>query len=342
MSNSFLYNKYRPLRLCDFIGQKRIRTIINYFIKSNKVPSNYIFYGTKGTGKTSLTKLLFKQINCNSKIHTKLNNKCICNSLKEPRTDFLYIDAASNRKVSSVSELMKERLFYPLKYKYKFICFDEAHMLSKFSFNYLLNVIEKETERLIVIFITTKFKKIPQTIRSRCLCLKFEKLSSKLIYSRLRYVAKKEKIKIKDYILKLISSKSDGSLRDALVNLDKAKAIISSNINELDLINILNISGKRISRQLLNLITSKKLSRLEVKIKHLISNFYNYYEILINLNKVITKKIIFLLSKNSKNTKKYIKLRNILIREIKYFKSFKDSGLNFYYVIVRCYMEFNS
>ncbi|QSW37763.1 AAA family ATPase [Candidatus Vidania fulgoroideae] len=226
MTKKFLYNKYLPQKESEIIGQYHIKKIINNLITNNTIPCNYIFHGKSGTGKTTYSRIFFNKINCKNHPYKK---PCTC-KITNSKTDFLEIDAASHRKVEEIKEVFKSRIYLPIQNKYRVICIDEAQMLSLYSFNYLLKIIEYENKKLIVIFITTQFNKIPTTIKSRCLCLNFKKIKTTTLLKYLLHITHQEKTPVNKKILKIIAKNSQGSVRQALVYLNK---IIAYNTNKI-------------------------------------------------------------------------------------------------------------
>ncbi|QSW37905.1 DNA polymerase III subunit gamma/tau [Candidatus Vidania fulgoroideae] len=339
MGNLFLYNKYKPNRLCDFVGQNHISKIVKYFISTKNIPCNYIFYGPKGTGKTSYSRIFFKQVNCNELLHNSSNINCFCNSKELPSIDFFEIDAASNRKLSDISKLMSRRFYIPIKHSYRMFCIDEAHMLSKFSFNYLLKVIENENSNFIIILISTEFDKIPETIKSRCLCLRFNKIKPKYIYKRLKYISEKENLNIRNKYIKLISYSSDGSLRDSLVSLDMLSAFKVKNLDTDSVLSILNLPPKKILKILVNLILLGDVKKVKKITKYIVKSNYCYFDMLLEINNIITSINIRYINTNGGVNYLLSKLRNSLIRELKYFNYYNHEAINFIYITYKlsCY-----
>ncbi|MGX7576470.1 DNA polymerase III subunit gamma/tau [Candidatus Vidania fulgoroideorum] len=292
-----LYNKYIPKNIKSFFGQKYIVKIVKYFKKRKEFPSSIIFYGKKGTGKTSFSKIFFNYINCLN--HNDICNKCVyCKNIKKNSVDYKEIDAASNSKVEEIKIIMNNFNYYPIYVKYRVIVIDEAQMLSIYSFNYLLKLIENLNKFSVLIFITTNIKKIPDTIKSRCFIFNFKKFSKIDIIKFLILISKKEKIKISNRSLEIISINSEGSLRDSLVLLQHSYILSNCKTIKYKIFEkILDIPKKK---HLVNFVKyllydNKKIDYL---IKKIIDNKTN---IKIFFNKLFELCCFLLLKYNNKN-----------------------------------------
>lgn len=236
MAHLALYRRYRPKTFDEIIGQKAIvQTLINA-LKYNRVSHAYLFCGQRGTGKTTLARLLAKSVNCakNIDINPSENppqsasnyepcNECeSCREINEGRSlDLIEIDAASNRGIDEIRSLKEGIRFAPVKSKYKIFVIDEVHMLTKEAFNALLKTLEEPPAHAIFILATTEPEKLPATIISRTQRFDFRKLTIKEIIERLKILEKGEKIKISDEAMREIALSSEGSLRDAESLLDQ-------------------------------------------------------------------------------------------------------------------------
>ena len=218
-----LYRKYRPKNLNEIAGQETIVKILKNTIKHNQISHAYLFCGPRGTGKTSIAKILAKTLNCENLVDGNPCEKCDnCVEFNNKTiTDIIEIDAASNNGVDEIRELRNKINLVPNTGKYKIYIIDEVHMLTIGAFNALLKTLEEPPAHAIFILATTEPHKIPITILSRCQRLDFQKISKENIVKRLNQVCEIEKIKIEMDALDQIASLSDGGMRDSLSMLDK-------------------------------------------------------------------------------------------------------------------------
>jgi len=192
-----LYLKYRPQTFDEVTWQKHITEILKKQIETKNTMHNYLFFGPRGTGKTTNARILAKAVNCLNPINWNPCNQCInCKLINENKTiDFVEIDAASHTQVDNIREEIIEKAPYPpTQLKKKVYIIDEVHMLSKAAFNALLKIMEEPPEYLMFILATTEINKIPDTIVSRCQIFNFKKLTKDEILQRLEYIAQKENI----------------------------------------------------------------------------------------------------------------------------------------------------
>ena len=218
-----LYRKYRPLDFDSVIGQNGIVKTLKNSIKNKTFSHAYMFFGPRGTGKTTVSKIFARNVNCLDSKDGLACGKCDnCKISSEKEcVDIIEIDAASNNGVDEIRELKSKIALVPAELKYKVYIVDEVHMLSMGAFNALLKTLEEPPEHAIFILATTDPQNVPDTIISRCQCFSFKKMSIDNIFDRLKYVVDKEKIKIDDEVLNQIAVATDGGMRDALGLLDK-------------------------------------------------------------------------------------------------------------------------
>ena len=231
-----LYRKYRPNNLDEVIGQKVIVTTLKNAINNNQISHAYLFTGPRGTGKTSIAKILARTVNCiNIKNATPCNECVNCTQNLKESTDIIEIDAASNNGVDEIRELRNKVNLVPSINKYKVYIIDEVHMLTTGAFNALLKTLEEPPAHIIFILATTEPHKIPTTIISRCQRFDFKKLSNSDIVERLKYIIKEEKIDIDDPSLEEIARISNGGMRDAINILDQVNAYANNKITIEDI-----------------------------------------------------------------------------------------------------------
>ncbi len=243
MSYVSLYRKWRPRDFSEVRGQEAIVKTLQNQVKNDRVGHAYLFTGTRGTGKTSMAKILAAAVNCEHP--TDGNPCCECDTCKSilsgANLDVREIDAASNNGVDSVREIREDVVYPPSNGKYKVYIIDEAHMLSSGAFNALLKTLEEPPEYVIFILATTEVAKIPVTILSRCQRYDFHRITVEIIENQLRNLAEKENIKIEDKAVKYIAIKSDGAMRDALSLLDRCAAFYTE--EEITYDGVLKILG---------------------------------------------------------------------------------------------------
>ena len=241
-----LYRKYRPKDFNSVVGQDAvIKTLKNSIINHN-FSHAYMFFGPRGTGKTSISKIFARNINClNPKDGIACQECEHCKvSFSKDCIDIIEIDAASNNGVDEIRDLKNKISLVPSELKYKIYIIDEVHMLSIGAFNALLKTLEEPPEHAIFILATTDPQKVPETIISRCQCFSFKRISTDIIEKRLKFVCDEEKIDIDEEVLRNISILSDGGLRDALGLLDKLTSYTSSKITMDDFVDINGIISK--------------------------------------------------------------------------------------------------
>ncbi len=244
--------KYRPWTFEEVVGQLSVvRTIQNAIAaKPPRIAQAYLFSGVRGTGKTTVARILAKALNCadGPTPHPcpDKDRPCpFCKSIHEGSAiDVLEIDGASNRQVDDIEPIREMVKYKPAYTRTKVLIVDEVHMLSTHAFNALLKTLEEPPPNTVFIFATTEFDKVPATIVSRCQHFEFRKISHKDIIHHLMEIAKKEGITITPAGLALIAGAADGSMRDAQSLLDQAVAFCGENIGDEDLKTILGTIGQ--------------------------------------------------------------------------------------------------
>ena len=226
MSYTALYRKWRPKDFDDVVGQDAIARTLKNQIISGRIAHAYLFCGTRGTGKTSMAKIMARAVNCQNPQNGNPCNQCenCLEILKDASINVVEMDAASYNGVDNVREI-KERLNYPpTSGKYKVFIIDEVHMLSTGAFNALLKTLEEPPDYAIFILATTEVHKIPVTILSRCQRFDLKRIGLKVIAAQLDKVCKEENINIDEKSMDYIARCSDGALRDALSLLEECRA----------------------------------------------------------------------------------------------------------------------
>lgn len=237
MSYTALYRKYRPHDFKDVAGQDHIKRTFQNALKLDKLSHAYLFSGPRGTGKTSVAKIIAKAVNC---LKAPIDNPCneceLCLGIQNNSIhDVIEIDAASNNGVDEIREIRDKVKYLPSRGRYKVYIIDEVHMLSTGAFNALLKTLEEPPNHVIFILATTEPHKIPATILSRCQRFDFRGVSEKEIKERLNTIIEKESISIDDQAVQLISESVEGGMRDAVSLLDQALAYTEGEISIEDI-----------------------------------------------------------------------------------------------------------
>lgn len=226
MSYTALYRKFRPDNFADVKGQDHIVTTLTNQIKHNRIGHAYLFCGTRGTGKTTVAKILAKAVNCEHPVNGSPCNECaMCKAIQAGTAmNVIEIDAASNNGVDNIREIREEVSYRPTEGKYKVYIIDEVHMLSVGAFNALLKTLEEPPSYVMFILATTEAHKIPITILSRCQRYDFHRITIDTIAARLDELLKVEGIEAEEKAVRYVAKAGDGSMRDALSLLDQCIA----------------------------------------------------------------------------------------------------------------------
>ncbi|MEZ4515341.1 MAG: DNA polymerase III subunit gamma/tau [Chloroflexota bacterium] len=219
-----LYRKWRPARFDQVIGQEHVTRTLQNSLSAGRIGHAYLFCGPRGTGKTTMARLLAKAVNCeNESVAERPDDSCpSCLAISEGRfLDLLEIDAASNTGVDDIRNLRDKINFAPSQGRYKVYIIDEVHMLSTAAFNALLKTLEEPPSHTIFVLATTEEHKVPLTIKSRCQQFNFRLLTVGEITERLNFLAEQESLTIEPAAVELISRQAAGSLRDAESLLDQ-------------------------------------------------------------------------------------------------------------------------
>ena len=230
-----LYRKYRPKVFDDVIGQQHITESLRNQVKSGRLSHAYIFIGTRGTGKTTCSRILAKAINCENPVNGNPCCKCpSCLSIEAGETmDIVEMDAASNNGVNDVRALRDEAVFSPTSLKKRVYIIDEVHMLSTPAFNALLKILEEPPEHLVFILATTELQKVPATILSRCQRHSFHRVKNKDLAEYLVGISQKENFRLTEDAAMLIAGLGEGSVRDSLSMLDQCSAFSDIDVDQV-------------------------------------------------------------------------------------------------------------
>lgn len=226
MSYTALYRKFRPTTFEEVKGQDHIVTTVKNQLRAGRIGHAYLFCGTRGTGKTTVAKILARAVNCENPKDGSPCNECpTCRAiLSGTSTNVIEIDAASNNGVDNIREIREEVQYRPTQGRYKVYIIDEVHMLSQGAFNALLKTLEEPPEYVIFILATTEVNKIPVTILSRCQRYNFHRITIDTIAARLSELLEREQVTAEEKAVRYVAKAADGSMRDALSLLDQCIA----------------------------------------------------------------------------------------------------------------------
>jgi len=244
-----LYRKYRPKTLHELLGQETVAQILKNAAKNNRIGHAYLFYGPRGTGKTTTARLIAKLLNCEKRRDDEEFRKVgePCNQCRHCREidaqisfDVIEIDAASNRGIDEIRNLRDSIRTSPSSADHKVYIIDEAHMLTGAAMNALLKTLEEPPAHAVIVLATTEYEKLPATITSRAQRFIFKKPPKTKIMEKLSAIANAEKIKIDEPAIELIAAAAEGSFRDAESLLDQ----IASLEEKIDLGTVERITGR--------------------------------------------------------------------------------------------------
>jgi DNA polymerase-3 subunit gamma/tau len=268
MTSQVFYRKWRPQTLAEIVGQEQITQTLSNALASGRVSHAYLFYGPRGTGKTSTGRILAKAVNCTGRGKSKPCNRCeMCQAITEGRAlDVIEIDAASNRGIDEIRDLREKVNYAPNQAHYKVYIVDEVHMLTKEAANALLKTLEEPPPYVIFILATTEIHKVPATILSRCQRFDFRRISQADVVSKLENICRNEGIQIGAEGLRLIARSATGSLRDAENLLEQLSTYYGTEIELRQIQEVLGITGdqrvKELIRHIVNNDTPAGLSTI--------------------------------------------------------------------------------
>ena len=325
MAYMALYRAYRPQSFKEVSGQEHIVRTIQNAIINNKVAHAYLFSGPRGTGKTTIAKIMAKTINCpNTKDGEACCECAICKGItKGMISDVVEIDAASNNGVDEIRDIRDKVKYLPTEGKYKVYIIDEVHMLSTGAFNALLKTLEEPPVHAIFILATTEPHKIPATILSRCQRFDFRGVGVKDIISRIEFIAKEENINISREAIELVAECAEGGMRDALSLLDEAISFAGNTINvsdvyqvsgSVDLDNMIALANDVLEKDSGKVLSSlEKIIDLGKEIPKICSDLIAFYrDMLIYKNSVKSEKSLY-------NNVEFIKLAKKTTNQKIYF-----------------------
>ncbi len=333
MSYEAFSRKYRPKDFEQVIGQEPVVRTLKNAIELDRISHAYIFAGPRGVGKTTISRILTKCLNCEKGISPQPCNQCEnCLEIdKGSFPDMYEIDAASNRGIDDIRNLKDNVGYAPIKGRYKVYIIDEAHMLTREAFNALLKTLEEPPPKNIFILATTELHKIPDTIKSRCQTFIFKPPSVNQIKEYLEKILKKENVEYEETALELLAKESEGGVRDSASLLDQAVTFGSGKVTEKVVEELLGILPHQLVLEFVKNIKEKNIKELVKTINGLDREGYDLnvfwkqvtdeiYNQLLNLSLEKSEEQIF----DENDVKELIYIQNLFNKALVEAKNFPD------------------
>jgi len=302
MAYKALYRMYRPQTFEEVVGQQHIVVTLKNAIRTNKLSHAYLFSGPRGTGKTSVAKILGKAINCTSNEDKPCEKCASCLSIsKGNHPDIIEIDAASNNGVDEIRELIDKVKYAPLELKTKVYIIDEVHMLTTGAFNALLKTLEEPPSHVIFILATTEPHKVIPTIISRCQRFDFTKVSNTDIESRLDSILDEEEIYVDSGVTRLVSQLADGGMRDALSILEQIIAYSGEKITVDDVYKVYGLTTSQEKIALLKTISNSQVKEILQFLKEISIKSHDIKKLTVDLIDCLKDGLIYHFTQSTDN-----------------------------------------
>ena len=238
--------KYRPMTFDDVVGQEHVVKTLRHAIEAGRIANAYLFIGPRGIGKTTLSRIFAKALNCSGGDGVEPCGKCLnCTEIAAGRSlDVTELDAASHNKVEDVKPIIETVQFKPTNSKYRIYIIDECHMLSNAAWNALLKTLEEPPPHVRFVFATTEGDKVLATIVSRCQRFDLRRIQTNDIVSRLKYICESEGIEAEEDALLAIARGAEGGMRDALSSLDQLISFRGDKVTEDDALGVFGLVSR--------------------------------------------------------------------------------------------------
>jgi len=291
MSYLVLARKWRPKSFSELVGQQHVLRALMNALESGRVHHAFLFTGTRGVGKTTISRILAKSLNCEKVMTATPCCECgACREIDEGRfVDLIEVDAASRTKVDDTRELLDNVQYTPARGRYKVYLIDEVHMLSTHSFNALLKTLEEPPPHVKFLLATTDPQKLPVTVLSRCLQFNLKRLSPALILKRLTEIVAAEKIDYEPEALRLVARAAEGSMRDGLSLLDQVIAFGGARLSEADTRAMLGTIERTHVFDLLKALAAQDAKRMLECVSDLDERAPDYHGVLAELAAVLQR-----------------------------------------------------
>jgi len=291
MSYLVLARKWRPKNFGEMVGQEHVLRALMHALDHNRVHHAFLFTGTRGVGKTTVSRILAKSLNCDRGVSSTPCGECsACREIDEGRfVDLIEVDAASRTKVEDTRELLENVQYAPTRGRYKVYLIDEVHMLSAHSFNALLKTLEEPPPHVKFLLATTDPQKLPVTVLSRVLQFHLKRLSAALIGERMRHILAAEGVEFEPAALPLLARAADGSMRDGLSLLDQVLVFGGGRVSEPDVRGMLGTIDRGHVARILGLLAAGDAPGVLDQVSALDEQAPDYDDVLIELSALLQR-----------------------------------------------------